>query len=417
MASGYIPLPRPEIRNAMVDFSPLNQAVTGLREAGNQNAMFQYRQSQDRLQNTRADAQLGMQQQAAQRQQRQFDAEQEKQALHKLAGIYQHIEAAPEAERQALYQRFQPVYDRMRPRFKEFDDDLRAGGYDPSDFSAVGPFLKGAVAGWQDPLDRQYKQAQIDKLNAQASAEGTDSFGKQGAVFQDADGNQFTIQFSGNGERRILPLDGLTQARGTRVTGDMVQDVATGRDVRNVGGAIAGGERSKAIGKADGELAASMPKLEMGYRMFADKSDRLVGTIDRALGRIGPGTTGYGASLAALPATEAKALSNDLNTIRANIGFEELQAMRDASPTGGALGQVSEMENRLLQSVRAALDQYDKGENLAANLRIIRDSVTQLRSLKEQQLASDRARASSGGWRASPQTPDATTIKSKYGLE
>src|SRR5690606_23007568 len=120
---------------------------------------------------------------------------------------------------------------------------------------------------------------------------------------------------------------------------------------------------------------------------------RLVNRIDTALSRIGPFTTGAGGLLANLPATEARALKNDLDTIRANIGFEELQAMRDASPTGGALGQVSEMENRLLQAVRGALDQLDRGESLAQNLRIIRESVLQLRQLKAQQLAEDRATA------------------------
>lgn len=44
----------------------------------------------------------------------------------------------------------------------------------------------------------------------------------------------------------------------------------------------------------------------------------------------------------------ANALS-DYNELLAVAGFQELQAMRDASPTGGALGQVSDSENRLLQ--------------------------------------------------------------------
>jgi hypothetical protein len=44
----------------------------------------------------------------------------------------------------------------------------------------------------------------------------------------------------------------------------------------------------------------------------------------------------------------ANALS-DYNELLAVAGFQELQAMRDASPTGGALGQVSDSENKLLQ--------------------------------------------------------------------
>lgn len=44
----------------------------------------------------------------------------------------------------------------------------------------------------------------------------------------------------------------------------------------------------------------------------------------------------------------ADALS-DYNELLSVAGFQELQAMRDASPTGGALGQVSDSENKLLQ--------------------------------------------------------------------
>ena len=39
----------------------------------------------------------------------------------------------------------------------------------------------------------------------------------------------------------------------------------------------------------------------------------------------------------------------DYNTLLTTAGFQELQAMRDASPTGGALGQVAVEENRMLQ--------------------------------------------------------------------
>ena len=53
-------------------------------------------------------------------------------------------------------------------------------------------------------------------------------------------------------------------------------------------------------------------------------------------------------ALSLLSQDAANALS-DYNELLAVAGFQELQAMRDASPTGGALGQVSDSENRLLQ--------------------------------------------------------------------
>ena len=42
-------------------------------------------------------------------------------------------------------------------------------------------------------------------------------------------------------------------------------------------------------------------------------------------------------------------------SIRAKLGFDQLQTMRENSPTGGALGQVSDTENKLLQSTVAEL--------------------------------------------------------------
>ena len=81
-------------------------------------------------------------------------------------------------------------------------------------------------------------------------------------------------------------------------------------------------------------------------------------------------TTGFtGSFLSFFGGTEARDLKSTLDTIRANVGFEKLQQMRNASPTGGALGQVSEMENRLLQSVLGSLEQSQSKEQLVFNLR------------------------------------------------
>lgn len=94
--------------------------------------------------------------------------------------------------------------------------------------------------------------------------------------------------------------------------------------------------------------------------------------ISRALPLIGNGwSTGFASYLSAIPGTEAQALKNNLATIKANIGFDKLQAMRDASPTGGALGQVSERELGFLQSVFGSLDQSQSSEELAYNIQLL----------------------------------------------
>lgn len=56
-----------------------------------------------------------------------------------------------------------------------------------------------------------------------------------------------------------------------------------------------------------------------------------------------------------IEATPAGQLDSLYDSIRAKLGFDQLQIMRENSPTGGALGQVSDTENKLLQSTIAAL--------------------------------------------------------------
>lgn len=69
-----------------------------------------------------------------------------------------------------------------------------------------------------------------------------------------------------------------------------------------------------------------------------------------------------------VPGTPAYNLSVAVNTIKANLGFEALQAMRDASPTGGALGQVAVQELDMLQSV---VDGFDTAQTQEEFLRAL----------------------------------------------
>lgn len=79
--------------------------------------------------------------------------------------------------------------------------------------------------------------------------------------------------------------------------------------------------------------------------------------------------TGMGGSvLKQIPGTNAYDVSGLVKTIRGNIGFDRLQQMRDASPTGGALGQVAVQELEMLQSVLGNLDQAQSEEQFLANL-------------------------------------------------
>lgn len=80
-------------------------------------------------------------------------------------------------------------------------------------------------------------------------------------------------------------------------------------------------------------------------------------------------TTGFiGQQLQDVGGTAAHNLQQTLATIQTNIGFQELQKMRDNSPTGGALGQVTVPEIEMLQSTLASVKQSQTEEQLRQNL-------------------------------------------------
>jgi hypothetical protein len=66
---------------------------------------------------------------------------------------------------------------------------------------------------------------------------------------------------------------------------------------------------------------------------------------------------------------EARRAQALYDKIRAGAGFSALQAMRDASPTGGALGNVSNQEGAKLEQSVAAFSQVQDADDLRAVLR------------------------------------------------
>lgn len=84
-----------------------------------------------------------------------------------------------------------------------------------------------------------------------------------------------------------------------------------------------------------------------------------------ALSRI----TGVMGQVPDMPGSDAANVRAQLeNTLRSQVGFGVLQAMRDASKTGGALGQVSNIENILLQENLAALANTQSADALRDQL-------------------------------------------------
>ena len=112
---------------------------------------------------------------------------------------------------------------------------------------------------------------------------------------------------------------------------------------------------------------------------FKRKTETLTKTIADAESMINTYSTGFKGGVAQyLPwSTDRSRLDDYLTTLKANLGFDSLQKMRDNSATGGALGQVSEMENKLLQSINGALNPKNPGV-MQANLDRIKELYPQV---------------------------------------
>ena len=118
-----------------------------------------------------------------------------------------------------------------------------------------------------------------------------------------------------------------------------------------------------------------LPKARATVRVLEDKTQIVEDAINEAIALADATTTGIaGSAFSSIPGTPAFRLKTILDTVRANVGFEALSEMRQNSPTGGALGNVSDMENKLLQATIAAMEQGLDATSLKANLEKVRNA-------------------------------------------
>lgn len=105
------------------------------------------------------------------------------------------------------------------------------------------------------------------------------------------------------------------------------------------------------------------------------QAEKTNSAIDDLLPRVNNKTVGVGSYAGFIRGTEAKDFAADLEFLKSSIGFGALQEMREASKTGGALGQVSDRELSLLTSALGGLDVGQTPENFKKNLNRIKESV------------------------------------------
>lgn len=127
--------------------------------------------------------------------------------------------------------------------------------------------------------------------------------------------------------------------------------------------------------KAEIEAQNAQRKAAVEKAAFREPVDNILGVIDAAANahrltrKGGPASDPWGRAITSkLPGTNARDISGYLDTIGANTAFEKLSQMRQESPTGGAVGNVSDKDLVLLKSTIASLDLGQSTDKLQKDL-------------------------------------------------
>ncbi|MFZ9374910.1 MAG: hypothetical protein ACO258_10760, partial [Burkholderiaceae bacterium] len=152
---------------------------------------------------------------------------------------------------------------------------------------------------------------------------------------------------------------------------------------------------------------AAYPKTTAALRSFETQADTLVANLTKL--RDHPGLSGItGIIYGRTPAitAEARSAKADLDNILARGGFAELAAMRQASPTGGALGNISNQEVKYLRDAFGALDTVQDTDTFKQKIDdVIAQLTTSKRNVREEYDNTYEYRTTRGGGAAKPGGP------------
>ncbi|MHB1098646.1 MAG: hypothetical protein ACYCZR_03750 [Burkholderiales bacterium] len=146
-------------------------------------------------------------------------------------------------------------------------------------------------------------------------------------------------------------------ARDVTLRGQDLTNSATGKPPAGYRFTQSGNLEAIPGGPADIKAGEAGDKRAKQNQASREQAKAVISTVKEARKLVGYSTVGLGGTLRNIPMTRARDLDAKLTTIKANLGFDRLQQMRDLSPTGGALGQVAVQELTALQATVASLDQ------------------------------------------------------------
>lgn len=150
-------------------------------------------------------------------------------------------------------------------------------------------------------------------------------------------------------------------------------------------------------GKTAAQNQANRSKLANKLSSSMTQFDDTIRILDDALPNVNNLTAGFASLSASIPGTPASDLREMLQPVLARSGFGTLQEMRDNSPTGGALGQVSDRELSLLQAAEANISTAQSPEQLRKAIQGYREQLVRSKKAIEEAYIKDFGSLPSAG--------------------
>lgn len=140
-------------------------------------------------------------------------------------------------------------------------------------------------------------------------------------------------------------------------------------------------------GSTAGDLEAKNEAAKTNLMRVIGYMNRVALDADDNDGLMETGTSGNIGRSIPIFQTAGKDLAANIQTLRANYAFDALNAMREASKTGGALGNVTEMELKLLESAVANIDPSQSHPQFLENIQGARQAYLAKLAMIDPQLA------------------------------
>lgn len=214
------------------------------------------------------------------------------------------------------------------------------------------------------------KQTYIAPINLRSGSTLLDPKTNRPLFSVPENGIQTTYDSQGHPTATVVPGYGGAQAG---IAGSKAQATAegsaAGQKIGEMRGSIESGERKQQAIQGGAAMSASFASL-----------DRMKQTASAIISSPGfNGISGFGSDVlkSFLPGSPQADTVAQLNTLRSEIAQNVMQMYRDMSKTGGAVGSVSDAEQRMFQDNLAALSRAQSPEQMRSSLQRVMNFVDQ----------------------------------------